>query len=82
MKAFSESRFGSYWFGIGTPTFLTKMMLDIQFDYKTLEEYRLNSSEPVPLLYQTGYLTIKKYEKEFESYTIALPNAEVKYGLY
>lgn len=36
----------------------------------------------MPLLYQAGYLTIKKYEKEFESYTIALPNEEVKYGLY
>ena len=93
LNAFAESDFGSYWFSTGTPTFLTKMMLDIQFDYRmleegmdvdgrSLEEYRLNSSEPVPLLYQTGYLTIKKYEKEFESYTIALPNEEVKYGLY
>ena len=93
LKSFSELDFGSYWFSTGTPTFLTRMMLDIQFDYKTLEEgidvdsrsleeYRLNSSEPVPLLYQTGYLTINEYEKEFESYTIALPNEEVKYGLY
>ncbi|MBP5156909.1 MAG: AAA family ATPase [Treponema sp.] len=93
LNAFSESDFGSYWFSTGTPTFLTKMMLDIHFDYRTLEEgldvdgrsleeYRLNASEPVPLLYQTGYLTIKSYEKEFESYTIALPNEEVKYGLY
>lgn len=93
LKAFSETRFGSYWFSTGTPTFLTKMMLDIQLDYRTLEEgidvdsrsleeYRLNASEPVPILYQTGYLTIKNYEKEFESYTIALPNEEVKYGLY
>lgn len=48
----------------------------------SLEEYRLNSSEPVPMLYQTGYLTIKDYEKEFNSYTIGLPNDEVKFGLY
>ena len=93
LKAFSELYFGSYWFATGTPTFLTKMMLDIDFDYKTLEEgidvdahsieeYRLNATEPVPLLYQTGYLTIKKYEKEFDSFTIGLPNEEVKYGLY
>lgn len=93
IKAFFNKSFGSYWFSSGTPTFLTKMMLDIAFDYKSLEEgidvdsrsleeYRLNSNEPVPLLYQTGYLTIKNYEKEFNSYTIALPNEEVKFGLY
>lgn len=93
LNAFADSRFGSYWFSTGTPTFLTKMMLDIGFDYKTLEEgidvdsrsleeYRLNSSEPVPMLYQTGYLTIKNYEREFDGYTIGLPNEEVKFGLY
>ena len=93
LNAFSDLWFGSYWFSSGTPSFLTKMMLDIGFDYKSLEEgidvdvrsleeYRLNSNEPIPLLYQTGYLTIKNYENEFESFTIGLPNEEVKYGLY
>ena len=93
LNAFVDSNFGSYWFSTGTPTFITRMMLDVQFDYeslengidvdsRSLEEYRLNSSEPVPMLYQTGYLTIKNYEKEFGSYTIAIPNAEVKFGLY
>ena len=93
LKAFSDLSFGSYWFSTGTPTFLTKMMLDMSFDYKTLEEgidvdsrsleeYRLNSTEPVPLLYQTGYLTIKNYEKDFDSYTIGVPNEEVKFGMY
>ena len=93
LKAFSDLRFGSYWFSTGTPTFLTKMMLDMSFDYKSLEEgidvdsrsleeYRLNATEPVPLLYQTGYLTIKNYETDFDSYTIALPNEEVKFGMY
>ena len=93
MNAFADFHFGSYWFSTGTPTFLTKMMLDAGFDYsslesgidvdsRSLEEYRLNSSEPVPMLYQTGYLTIKAYEREFNSYTIGLPNAEVKFGLY
>jgi len=93
LNAFFDLRFGSYWFSTGTPTFLTKMMIDIGFDYKSLEEgidvdarsleeYRLNSSEPVPMLYQTGYLTIKNYEREFNSYTIGLPNEEVKFGLY
>ena len=93
LKAFSDLSFGSYWFATGTPTFLTKMMLDSDFDYKSLEEgvdvdsrsleeYRLNATEPVPLLYQTGYLTIKNYEKDFDSYTIGVPNEEVKFGMY
>ena len=93
LSAFADLHFGNYWFSTGTPTFLTKMMLDIDFDYmsleegidvdsRSLEEYRLNSSEPVPMLYQTGYLTIKNYEKEFRSFTLALPNEEVKYGMY
>lgn len=93
LNAFADCNFGSYWFSTGTPTFLTKMMRETVFDYsslengidvdsRSLEEYRLNSSEPVPMLYQTGYLTIKDYEKEFNSYTIGLPNDEVKFGLY
>ncbi len=93
LNAFYRNSFGSYWFSTATPTFLTKMILDANFDYKlleegidvdsrSLEEYRLNSNEPIPMLYQTGYLTIKNYEKEFDSYTIGLPNEEVKFGLY
>ena len=93
LNAFANLSFGSYWFSTGTPSFLTKMMLEINFDYKSLEEgidvdsrsleeYRLNSTEPVPLLYQTGYLTIKNYEKDFDSFTLGVPNEEVKYGLF
>ena len=93
LKAFSDLNFGSYWFATGTPTFLTKMMLDSDFDYKSLEEgvevsirtlenYRLTSSEPLPMLYQTGYVTIKDYDKEFRSFFLGVPNEEVKFGLY
>ena len=93
LKAFADLNFGSYWFATGTPTFLTKMMLDSDFDYKSLEEgvevslrtlenYRLTSSEPLPMLYQTGYVTIKSYDKEFRSFFLGVPNEEVKYGLY
>ena len=93
LNAFSDLNFGSYWFATGTPTFLTKMMLDSDFDYKSLEEgvevslrtlenYRLTSSEPLPMLYQTGYVTIKSYDKEFRSFFLGVPNEEVKFGLY
>ena len=93
LNAFADMNFGSYWFSTGTPTFLTKMMLDSNFDYKSLEEgvevsirtlenYRLTSSEPLPMLYQTGYVTIKDYDKEFRSFFLGVPNEEVKFGLY
>ena len=93
LNAFADMNFGSYWFATGTPTFLTKMMLDSDFDYKSLEEgvevsirtlenYRLTSSEPLPMLYQTGYVTIKDYDKEFRSFFLGVPNEEVKFGLY
>ena len=93
LNAFYNKSFGSYWFSTGTPTFLTVMMRDINFDYKSLEEgievgmrslenYRLTAADPLPMLYQTGYVTIKSYDKEFRSFTLGLPNDEVKYGLY
>ena len=93
LNAFADRRFGSYWFSSGTPTFLTKMMKKTDFDYtslenkidvgmRTLENYRLTATDPLPMLYQAGYLTIKSYDKEFRSFTLGLPNEEVKYGLY
>ena len=93
LKAFFDNDFGSYWFETGTPTFLTKMMRDTNFNYaslendisigfRTLENYRLSVTDPLPMLYQAGYLTIKAYDKTFRSFTLGLPNNEVKYGLY
>ena len=93
LNAFADQNFGSYWFSTGTPTFLTKMIRNTGFDYtslestievgyRTLENYRLTATDPLPMLYQTGYITIKSYDKEFRSFTLGLPNEEVKYGLY
>ena len=93
LKAFADTSFGSYWFATGTPTFLTRMMRDSDFNYASLEDdievgrralenYRLTATDPLPMLYQSGYLTIKAYDKTFRSFTLGLPNDEVKYGLY
>lgn len=93
LNAFSDLKFSSYWFSTGTPTFLTLMIRNSDFDFKTLENdievgrrtienYRLNSKNVLPMLYQTGYITIKEYDKEFESFVLGLPNDEVRYGLY
>ncbi len=93
LNAFSDMKFSSYWFSTGTPTFLTLMIRNGDFDYnlledeievgsRSLENYRLTSTDPVPMLYQTGYITIKSYDKTFNSFILGLPNDEVRYGLY
>ena len=83
--------FGDYWFHTGTPTFLVELLKESNFDLRELingvevpssafTEYRVKVDNPIPLIYQSGYLTIKGYDPEFRSYTLAFPNEEVKYG--
>ena len=91
LNAFNERKFGAYWFATGTPTFLIKKLTDINFNPKAFEEtvkiseseikdYRPENPDPVPLLYQSGYLTIKNWNPRQLSYKVGFPNAEVKYG--
>ena len=92
LKAFYEKRYGSYWFETGTPSFLVRRLKNIGFDVRsfldqtiyasenTLKDYTGENSDPIPLLYQTGYLTIADYDPTGGMYTLAFPNEEVKYG--
>jgi hypothetical protein len=91
LRTFAAGKLRDYWFETGTPTFLVKMLKDIEFDVKSLEKdveispnainnYRVDSANPIPLLYQTGYLTIKDYDGEMNMYILGFPNEEVKYG--
>jgi hypothetical protein len=91
LNCFADKDFGNYWFATGTPTFLVKMLKDIHFDISDLEEnikmdalsimdYRYENPNPIPVMYQSGYLTIKNYDKFFDEYTLGYPNEEVKYG--
>lgn len=92
LKALSSKDFGSYWFETGTPTFLTRKLRDMEFDPRKFTDRTLYASEgmlrdytgdildPVPLLYQTGYLTIVDFDETGRQYTLAFPNEEVKYG--
>ena len=92
VNAFSNLRFGKYWFSTGTPTFLVKRLKDIGFNPKQftdnslyttsseISDYRPDNPNIVPLLYQSGYLTIKNYDERRERYTLGYPNDEVKYG--
>ncbi len=91
LNTLSFSRVGSYWFQTGTPTFLVELLKQSEYDLRTLidgvemkesafSEYRVAENNPIPLIYQSGYLTIKDYDERFHLYTLRFPNDEVKYG--
>ena len=92
LNSLQDKTFNAYWFSTGTPTFLIEKLKESEFDPKvitdgelyadesTLTDYRYDNPNPIPLFYQTGYLTIKDYDKEFRSYKLDYPNEEVKYG--
>lgn len=48
----------------------------------SLSSDRVDVNNPIPMVYQSGYLTIKKYDKRFQLYTLGFPNEEVKYGFF
>ena len=88
---FYHQQFSNYWFETGTPTFLIKLIRDRNYELQQFEElvlheidfktYELESLEIVPLLFQTGYLTIRGYVREPRReavYTLAYPNYEVE----
>jgi hypothetical protein len=91
LNTFSAQKYRFYWFATGTPTFLVKALRNQNFDIRKFEDdiyisanavmdYRAENQNLVPLLYQTGYLTIKLYEHDEDSYVLGFPNEEVKYG--
>jgi len=91
LNTFGSLDFGYYWFATGTPTFLAKHLANTGFEIPILEnnvvidanslmDYRVENDDYIPLLYQTGYLTIKEYDDELDEYTLGFPNEEVKYG--
>ena len=91
LNSFSKQEFGSYWFQTGTPTFLVELLKESDYDLRLLmdgietaasafTEYRADRKNPIPLIYQSGYLTIKDYDREFRLYRLGFPNDEVRYG--
>jgi hypothetical protein len=83
-----KQEFQNYWFDTGTPSFLLRLLKQQRLDLPSLEDlqlpelafstYDVESLEAVPLLYQAGYLTIKGYEPQFQTFTLSYPNYEVK----
>jgi len=90
LSALDASEFGSYWFSTGTPTFLVELLKKTDYDLRNLEgvelpanlfaDYKADADNPIPVIYQSGYLTIKDYDERFKAYTLGFPNEEVEYG--
>ena len=81
-----DSQFKNYWFASGTPTFLTNLSKKYQqYDFESLkidatqlDAYDIEQLQIIPLMFQTGYLTIKNYDVEDGLYTLGYPNEEVR----
>ena len=88
LNTFYKKAFGSYWFETGTPTYLVELLKRSSYDLEKLPREAatadmLNSiydDTPLPVIYQSGYLTIKDYDEEFGVYTLGFPNKEVAEG--
>ena len=85
-----KREYGSFWFSTGTPTYLVQLMKEADLNPSALSGYEASASEldsiqisvdnPIAVLYQSGYLTIKGYDSRFKVYTLDYPNDEVKEG--
>ncbi|MCR5080414.1 MAG: ATP-binding protein [Treponema sp.] len=91
LKCFMEKDFGSYWFESGTPSFLVKTLQNQPLELSTLvngrqatenqfKNYDPDSKNMLPVIYQSGYLTIKGFEKESRLFTLDFPNREIEQG--
>ena len=91
LSAFSAKDLGNYWFATGTPTFLVNYLKDAYYNIPDLdgnvelneagiELYRADAKDPLPILFQSGYLTIKEYVENGNIYRLGFPNDEVRYG--
>lgn len=90
LNAFGDQKLDNYWFASGTPTFLIHQLKHFKTDIMSLDRLEVPSSafdqptenmkNALPLLYQSGYLTIKDYAPDIEAYTLAIPNQEVRIG--
>lgn len=90
LNCFAEPKFGRYWFSSGTPSFLVHVMKHSNYDLRRLQEEEASCDElsdidsvegnPVAIIYQCGYLTIKGKDEKFGMYRLGFPNREVEYG--
>ena len=91
LNALKFSDFDNYWFQTGTPTYLVDILKESDYDLRLLvegieakpsdfAEYRADVKNPIPMIFQSGYLTITGYNKKYNMYILGFPNKEVRYG--
>ncbi len=90
LNTFAKLKFGSYWFETGTPTYLVELLKKHRYNLERimheetsadmLNSIDSTSTNPIPVIYQSGYLTIKGYDTEFGMYRLGFPNREVEEG--
>ena len=90
LNALGDQQLENYWFASGTPSFLIRQLQHFKTDIMSLDRLEVPSSafdqpnenmqDALPLLYQSGYMTIKDYDREGEIYTLSIPNQEVRIG--
>ena len=91
INVFSRMAMDDYWFRSGTPTYLMKLLgghnvnvqnlLSRDYSPEYFMDYRANVEDPLAMLYQAGYLTIKGFDRRYNMYTLDFPNSEVRNGL-
>ena len=92
LNCFSKKELGAFWFSSGTPTYLINMLRQfgvLPTEIAPTEAVSSSFNAPTenmktitPLLYQSGYVTIKEYDQETRIYTLDIPNKEIKVGLF
>ena len=90
LRCLKSQEFGDYWYETGTPTFVIKALKQGRYNLEDLSltpvppsmlsGVNADDSDPVPVLYQSGYLTIKSYNPRTREYTLGYPNQEVERG--
>ncbi|UTC66744.1 MULTISPECIES: ATP-binding protein [unclassified Treponema] len=91
LNTLNSGQLKNYWFSTGTPTFLVNYLKDayynipkldgkVELNESGIELYKADAKNPLPILFQSGYLTIKEYVEEADLYRLGFPNDEVRYG--
>jgi hypothetical protein len=92
LNTFKKNEFNNYWFETGTPSYLVYLlkkyhyrledMASAQVSDKALRGIQSQSSDPIPVIYQSGYLTIVGYNPTYKLFQLGIPNKEVEDGFY
>ncbi|MCF0194954.1 MAG: ATP-binding protein [Bacteroidaceae bacterium] len=92
LQALQNGTLDHYWFASGTPTFLIRLLKNANYDLRRLSGIQTTAArlgdiseptnDPIPILFQSGYLTAKVYEPRFKTYILDFPNTEVRQGFF